>query len=333
LRAAVVGIAGHGLSPEERLLFARLPPAGVILFSRNIAEPAQIRALARELRALVPGPLLLFVDQEGGRVQRLGPPHWPRLPPATAVGDLAARDPAAGVEAAALFAAAVAATVLDAGLDVACAPVADVRTAGGTGALGDRAFSDDPRLVARLARIFARTLDAFGVGAVAKHAPGHGRAREDSHVMLPRVDVPRAELEARDLVPFRALADCPFVMTAHVLYPALDPERPASLSPHVHRLLRGAWGLRGLVVSDDLAMGALEGPPGRRAGAARAAGADLALYCPGDPEGNEAVLEAAGELAPEVKARLVRLLAGWTARRRPLPAAAITAELERRLSC
>lgn len=332
MRAAVVGIAGPVLLPEERLLFARLPPAGVILFARNIEEPAQVRALARELRELVPGPLLLFVDQEGGRVQRLGPPHWPALPAAAAVGELAARDPRAGTEAAALLAAAIAATVLDAGLDVTCAPVADVRTPAATGAIGDRAFSDDPRLVARLARIVARTLDAFGVGAVAKHAPGHGRAREDSHVALPRVDAPRAELEACDFLPFRRLADVPFVMTAHVLFEALDPERPASLSPEVHRLLREGLGIAGLVISDDLAMGALEGPPGRRAAAARAAGADLALYCAGDPDGNEAVLEAAGELAPEGEARLARLLAGWTTRRRPLPAAAIASELERRLA-
>ncbi|GBD40911.1 Beta-hexosaminidase [bacterium HR39] len=222
--------------------------------------------------------------------------------------------------------------MIDAGLDVACFPVADVAGPETTAAIGDRAFGDDPELVARLARIAARTLDAFGVGAVAKHAPGHGRAREDSHALLPRVDAPRAELEARDFVPFRALADVPFVMTAHVLCEALDPERPASLSPAVHRLLRGELGLRGIVISDDLAMGALEGPPGRRAAAARAAGADLALYCPGDVEGSEAVLEAAGELAPQVEARLAGLLAGWTARRRPLPAERIASELERRLS-
>jgi len=331
VRAAVVGIRGIAPSESERALFARLPPAGVILFRRNLDGPETLAALVAELRALLP-EALLFVDQEGGRVQRLGPPLAPALPPPGLLGELHARDPAAALEAAGLHAAAIAATVVAAGLDVTCAPVLDVATTETTDAIGDRALADDPATVARLGRLVVRTLALFGVGAVVKHFPGHGRATADSHRTLPVVAAERDALTARDLVPFRACRDAPFAMTAHVLYPALDPERPASLSPAAHRLLREEVGFRGVVLSDDLAMGALTGPPEVRVRAARAAGCDLVLWCDGDPVATRAVLEAAGEADARVVRRLARLRAGLTRRRRPLPAAAMAAELARRLA-
>ncbi len=331
MRAAVVGLAGPALLPEERELFARLPPAGFILFARNIHEPAQLQALVAELRALVP-EAWLFVDQEGGRVQRLGPPFLPPLPPAAVLGAVARADPAAGLELVSLWAAALAASVAAAGLDANCAPVLDVAEEDTTEAIGDRAFGRDPELVGRLGRLVVATFRTFGIAGVIKHFPGHGRARVDSHKTLPRIEASCEQLKARDLIPFRHGRTAPFAMTGHLLCPALDPERPASLSPAVHRLLRQELGFRGLVLSDDLAMGALTGRPGERVQAARAAGADLALWCPGDADATAEVLAAAGDVAPPVRRRLQQLRQDLTRRRRPLPAASLAAELQRRLA-
>jgi beta-N-acetylhexosaminidase len=305
-RAAVVGIAGPSLSPAERELLLALPPAGVILFQRNCADRAQLRALTDDLRRLARDRALpVFVDQEGGRVMRLRPPEWRSLPPPAAVGRMAPADRAGAGTAARLLGRLIAHDLREVGVDVACAPVLDVAGEVMTEAIGSRSFGADPRLVTDLARAFAAGLLAGGIAPVIKHLPGHGRAVVDSHFDLPIVGASAAELRATDFVPCRALRDLPFAMTAHVVYPGLDPERPATTSRSVIAgVIRGELGVQGLLLSDDLAMDALSGDPADRALAALEAGCDLALYCTGRLEETRAVLQAAPPLAPSLLARL-----------------------------
>lgn len=309
--AAVVGLAGTRLTPEERQLLTALPPAGVILFRRNCADRAQLAGLVDELRSLVDGrPLAVFVDQEGGRVQRLAPPQWRSLPPARAIGGLALMDRASGRDAAWLLGRLIAHDLREVGIDVACAPVLDVAAPGMTEAIGSRSFGADPTLVAELAGTCLDGLAAGGVAGVIKHVPGHGRALLDSHLSLPVVTAIRAELAVADLVPFGRLRNAPFAMTAHVVFTDLDPERAATLSRRVIAdVIRGELGIQGLLLSDDLAMHALVGEPGERARMALEAGCDLALYCTGRIEETEAVLAAAPALAPSLVARLEGVLA------------------------
>lgn len=310
-RPAVVGVAGATLSAEERALFRELPPAGVILFARNCLEPEQLEELVVELRALFPDRRLpLFVDQEGGRVQRLRPPHWPALPAAGTIGRLFDRDPRRGRQAARLYARAIAATLAAADLDVVCAPVLDLHLAETTAAIGERSFGGDPHRVAALGRIVCDTLRSCGIAPVIKHLPGHGRARCDSHLELPRVDARADLLEASDFVPFRACRDAPFAMTCHCLFEALDPRHPASLSaPIVREVVRGRLGFCGILLSDDLGMGALVGSPKDRARAAWAAGSDLVLWCDGDVGRTAEVLAALPEADTALEARLAAALA------------------------
>lgn len=308
-RAAIVGIAGTRLEATERQLFEDLPPAGFILFKRNCESPAQLRALTDDLRSLFPDRWVpILVDQEGGRVQRLGPPRWPQLWPARVLGRLAERDAAAGGRAAALQARAIAAMLVEAGIDTVCAPCLDLLRPETTRAIGDRAFAADPALTARLGRIMADTFLAAGIQPIIKHLPGHGRATCDSHLELPRVTAERAVLEATDWQAFRPLADLPLGMTAHIVFEAIDPDRPATQSPRViEEVIRGAIGFEGLLFSDDLSMQALAGPIDERAGRALEAGCDLALHCNGDPEEAAAVLRTAPPMAAASFARLQAL--------------------------
>jgi len=307
MKAAIVGIAGPTLDPAETVLFRACPPAGVILFARNITAPAQLALLVAALRRVLPPEAVLMVDQEGGRVARLRPPHWRAHPPAGEIGALFARAPAAGLRAAWLTGALIGLQCREAGFDVSCAPVLDVRTHGASDVVGDRAYGDTPEAVARLGRAAAQGLLAAGIQPVMKHAPGHGRARVDSHAELPRVE---ANDLGRDFFPFATNMDLPWAMTAHILYTGLDRERPATLSPLViGRVIRGSMGFDGVLVSDDLAMGALDqcngaGDPASRAVAALAAGCDLALFCPGDPAANASVLRACPVIAPRALARM-----------------------------
>jgi beta-N-acetylhexosaminidase len=310
-RAAIVGIAGTALGAAERELLLALSPAGVILFQRNCADRAQLRALTDELHGLALGRALpIFIDQEGGRVMRLRPPHWRALPSAGEIGRLAAVDLDAGREAARLLGRLIAHDLREVGIDVACAPVLDVATAGMTEAIGSRSFSQDPELVALLARSLADGLLAGGVAPLIKHLPGHGRAVVDSHLALPVVGATVADLRGADFVPVLRLRDLPFAMTAHVVYPELDPERPATSSRRViANIIRGELGVQGLLLSDDLAMNALSGDPAERALAALEAGCDLALYCPGQIEATRVVLQAVPRLAPSLQARLEGIMA------------------------
>jgi beta-N-acetylhexosaminidase len=293
LKPAILGISGPALTPEESALFHRWPPAGVILFGRNIVDPPQLARLVATLRAALPPDAVLMVDQEGGRVARLRPPHWAAHPAAGDIGALYKRLEEPGLRAAWLHGAAIGAECLAAGFDMVAAPVLDLAVPGQDRVVGDRSFGEDPAAVARLGLAMADGLAAGGVIAVAKHAPGHGRARMDSHLGLPRVAAQGSGWSA-DIAPFRQTAgQIPCMMTAHILYEGLDDARPATLSPIiVQSVIRSAIGFTGLLLSDDLAMNALHGEPLERAEAALAAGCDIALYCPGDGARNAAILGA-----------------------------------------
>lgn len=332
VRPAIVAVAGPELAAEEAALFARLPPAGVILFARNCRDRAQLRRLVTDLRtACGPRPTLLLVDQEGGRVQRLGPPAWRALPAMARIGDLAARDPAAGLRAARLVGRSIAHDLAEVGIDATAAPCLDLRFPETTAAIGDRSFGADPELVGELGRALLEGLAEGGVLGVIKHLPGHGRARLDSHHALPVVRAARAELAATDLRPFAACADAPLGMTAHLVYEALDPERPATLSPRLIReTIRGAIGFRGLLLSDDLNMGALCGPLPERARAALEAGCDLVLACRGELSQTAALLDSLPPAGAALEDRLGALLER-PAPRAPFDPAAAAAELDRLL--
>lgn len=325
--AVVYGCAGPVLTDAERAFFADARPLGFILFRRNCVEPSQVRALVADLRAAVGWQAPVLIDQEGGRVARLQPPHWPKLPAARRLGDLAARDPEAAREAARTHGRLLAALLSDLGIDVDCAPVADVPVAGAHDVIGDRAFGTDPTLVATLARAQAEGLLEGGVLPVVKHVPGHGRAGADSHQELPVVTVPLAALRGQDFAPFRDLADMPLAMAAHVVYTALDPGAPASTSAAViAEVVRGWIGFDGLLLSDDLSMQALSGTLPERALAVLAAGCDAALHCNGD----FAEMQAIAARAPALSAAGQRRWRAAKARVAASPPAEI-ARLQRQL--
>ncbi|MBF0563022.1 MAG: beta-N-acetylhexosaminidase, partial [Alphaproteobacteria bacterium] len=271
--AVIFGCSGLVLSDEEKRFFAASNPLGFILFGRNIGTPEQVRALVNDLRATVEradAPVL--IDQEGGRVQRLGPPHWRKVPPAAVFADLVAAGKARGLAGARLNARLLAEDLRNLGIDVNGAPVLDVPVEGAHDIIGDRAYGRSPERVAPLGRAMCDGLLDGGVLPVIKHIPGHGRALSDSHLDLPVVDAPASVLEETDFAPFRALRDAPWAMTAHVVYLALDPERPATLSPFVVKtVIRERIGFDGLLLTDDLSMRALSGSFGERTRLALAA--------------------------------------------------------------
>ena len=283
VRAVIFGCAGVELSAEERAFFRACQPLGFILFKRNVESPEQVAQLIKEMRATVGQPdAPVLIDQEGGRVARLRPPSWPAHPPARRIGALAMVDPGAGREASWINGRLLAAMLHDLGITVDCAPVCDVPIPQAHDVIGDRAFAEDPLVVADLARAFCDGLLAGGVLPVIKHIPGHGRARADSHEELPVVEASHTELDRTDFVPFRKLSDLPLGMVAHVVFRAIDPDRPASTSPLViEGVVRGRLGFDGLLLSDDLSMGALDGSPAERAREVLAAGCDVVLHCNG----------------------------------------------------
>jgi beta-N-acetylhexosaminidase len=309
--AAILGCSGPVLTAPERALFRDARPWGFILFRRNIESPDQVRALVGALRdctGAADAPVL--IDQEGGRVQRLGPPHWRRYPPGRAYGQLASNDPLARREIVRLGARLMAHDLAALGINVDCLPVLDVPDPGGHEIIGDRAYADGPDEVARLGRAAAEGLIAGGVLPVIKHIPGHGRAMADSHLALPLVEAPLEALQARDFAPFKVLSDMPMAMTAHVVYAAIDPRRPATTSRRAIRdVIRGAIGFDGLLMTDDLSMKALSGDFTQRARAALGAGCDVVLHCNGDMDEMRAVLAGTRPLAGRAKARAAAALA------------------------
>ena len=331
MQAAIVGIAGPALDPAEAALFRSLPPAGVILFARNVQDPAQLRGLTDALRAVLPPGALVAVDQEGGRVARLRPPGWMAHPPAGRIGELFTADAAAGLRAAWLTGALIGGECAAAGIDLVCAPVLDLRVPGAHDVVGDRAYAADPEAVAHLGRAMAQGLLAAGVQPVAKHAPGHGRAAVDSHHALPVV--PAEQDLSADTQPFQANADLPWMMTAHLLYLGLDPHWPATLSPVViGQVIRGRIGFQGVLVSDDLAMRALSGAPGLLAAQAVAAGCDLALHCTGLLADTEAVLRGVPAASAAALARLTAARRQSSNAREALDLPALAAERARLLA-
>jgi beta-N-acetylhexosaminidase len=330
--AVLFGLAGAELSPAERDFFIRSQPAGFIVFRRNCETPAQLKRLVTELRAAVGRPdAPVLIDQEGGRVTRLKPPHWRAAPAAGRFASLARSGLPKAAEAARLNARLIAAELADAGITVDCLPVLDLAHTGAHDVIGDRAFGGDPATVTALGRATADGLLDGGVLPVMKHMPGHGRALVDSHESLPVIDADLAALRATDFVPFRAMADLPWAMTCHAVYRALD-ERPATLSPVViERVIRGELGFKGVLVTDDIGMGALPGRLGERTAASLAAGCDLVLHCTGDMTEME---EVAASADPLTDAATRRLEEGERRRKAPQPidVLATAARLDRLLA-
>ena len=318
--AFISGCSGPVLSTAERDFFARTKPWGLILFKRNCETPEQLKRLTGDFRDAVGRKNApVFIDQEGGRVQRLGPPSnaWRRYPAARAYGDAFNASALAGLRAARNVGRLMAEDLIAAGITANCVPVLDVPQPGAHEIVGNRAYSDRIEAIMALARAHAAGFADGGVLPVIKHIPGHGRARADSHLELPVVDATRAELEAVDFPPFAAMADAPMAMTAHVVYTAIDKTAPATLSRKViSSVIRKQIGFRGLLMTDDLSMKALTGSYAEKTRGALDAGCDIVLHCNGDMAQMEEVAAAAGALKGKA---LSRARAALKAARKPQP--------------
>ena len=318
--AFISGCHGTALSAAEKAFFARTNPFGLILFKRNCETPDQLKRLTDDFRAAVGRKSApVFVDQEGGRVQRLGPPSnsWRRYPPARAYGEAYARDPLMALRAARNVGRLMAEDLIASGITANCVPVLDVPQPGAHEVIGSRAYADRIEVIMALARAHAAGFMDGGVLPVIKHVPGHGRARADSHLELPVVDAPRAELAAVDFPPFAAMADAPMAMTAHVVFTALDRAAPATQSRKViSSVIRGEIGFRGLLMTDDLSMKALSGSYAEKTRLSLQAGCDLVLHCNGEMDQMEEVAAAAGVLRGK---SLTRARAALKAARKPQP--------------
>ena len=322
-----MGCSGLELTSQERAFFAESNPLGFILFQRNCDNPNQVRKLVDDLRACVGrADAPVMIDQEGGRVARLKPPHWPEFPAAKAFADLYAQNPDHGVEVSALGGRLIAHELAALGVTIDCAPVLDVPQPGADPIIGDRAFGADVATISVLAKAFMSGLMKGGVAPIIKHIPGHGRALVDSHKDLPLVDASREDLQNTDFAPFRALHMAAWAMTAHVVYSDLDPERPATLSASViAEVIRKQIGFQGVLVSDDLSMKALSGDFSDRTRAALQAGCDVALHCNGEMDEMIQVVQGAslmtraawsryklGELHRTTAAQPFESVAEWT---------------------
>lgn len=312
--SAIVGLKGLVLTEEEKLFFSELQPLGFILFARNCDSPAQVLALTNSLRELLGREdVPILIDQEGGRVVRLKPPHWRKPPAARLFATLAEESLSEASDALYANTRLIARDLYTLGITVDCAPLADVPVADAHDIIGDRAFGTTPEQVAHLAGVMARGLLDGGVLPVLKHIPGHGRGRADSHEELPAVHESLEVLRKTDFVPFKALRDLPMGMTAHILYTAVDAELPATLSPKVMKLIRGEIGFDGLLMSDDLSMKALTGSFGERTERSLAAGCDVVLHCNGDMAEMKAIAERLTPMSPAAEERFARAWKQWKA--------------------
>lgn len=314
-RAFITGLSGLTLTRDEMAFLREADPWGVIVFKRNISDRKQLAEFTKSVRDVLGRDVPILVDQEGGRVQRLGPPHWPAYPPGRVYGVSYDRDAAQGLAGAELGARLIASDLAEVGLDVDCLPIADVPVAGSDPIIGDRAYGHHPDKVAAISAAIARGLMRGGVLPVLKHLPGHGRATADSHLRLPTVNAARSELESTDFAAFRPLAALPIGMTAHVVFSSIDPAAPATTSATmVSEVIRGFIGFQGLLMSDDISMEALSGSLAERSRAALAAGCDVVLHC----NGNLAEMQAVAAEAPRLTAMAAkRADAALAARRRP----------------
>jgi beta-N-acetylhexosaminidase len=326
-RAFITGISGLELTADERAFLRAERPWGFILFKRNVDSPAQVTRLVGELRETLGQPdAPVLIDQEGGRVQRLGPPHWPVYPPGAVFDRLYDIDRDQAFTAARLTARLIAADLLDLGITVDCLPLADVPVPGADAVIGNRAYGTEPDKVAAIARAVTDGLEQGGVLPVLKHIPGHGRATADTHFKLPVVDTPVSELESIDFAAFRPLADLPMAMTAHVVFSALDPAQPATTSATIiDQVIRGSIGFQGLLMSDDVSMNALAGSITERTRAIVAAGCDMVLHCNGKMDEMHAVAGETPILAGMALQRANRALA---ARKAPQPFDRVAARAE-----
>src|SRR6476619_6288003 len=328
-RAFITGVSGPELTAAEREFIRAERPWGFILFKRNIETPTQVISLVQELREAIGDPAApMLVDQEGGRVQRLGPPHWPVYPAGAVFGVLYDIDPALGLAAARLSARLIAADLWELGITVDCLPLADVPVPGADAVIGNRAYGTRADKVAAIGRAVTEGLEQGGILPVLKHIPGHGRATADTHFRLPVVDTPGNELERTDFAAFQPLAGLPMAMTAHVVFSALDPAQPATTSATIVRqVIRGVIGFQGLLMSDDVSMNALAGSIAERTRAIFNAGCDMVLHCNGKLDEMHDVARETPELAGEALDRARRALAS---RRAPEPfdRQAARAELE-----
>jgi beta-N-acetylhexosaminidase len=317
-RAFITAISGLELTDAERAFMRAERPWGFILFKRNVDNPRQVAGLVAELRNLVGVPNApVLIDQEGGRVQRLRPPHWPLYPAGAVFGALYDIDPALGLKAARLSNRLIAADLTDLGINVDCLPIADVPVAGADDVIGDRAYGTAPAKVAAIARAVTEGLEQGGVLPILKHIPGHGRAMADSHLQLPTVDTPESELQRIDFAAFKPLADLPMAMTAHVVFSALDSAQPATTSATIiERVIRGVIGFQGLLMSDDVCMNALAGSIAERTQAIVAAGCDMVLHCSGVLDEMHEVARHAPELSGKALERAQRALGS---RKEPQP--------------
>ena len=311
MKPVIYGLSGPTLTADERAFFAAAEPAGFILFGRNVVDREQLRSLTDSLRALTGRErLAILIDQEGGRVARLRPPVWPAFPAGPAFDRLYEAAPITAIEAARANATAIGATLAQVGITVDCLPLLDVAQADTTAAIATRAYGREPMRVAAMGRATLEGLATAGVVGVVKHLPGHGRAAVDSHHRLPTVVASEAEL-AIDLEPFRRLAAAPMGMTSHIVFEAWDAARPATLSPIViERVIRGAIGFDGLLMTDDIDMKALSGTPGDKAAAAIAAGCDLVLDCWARMDEMVAIDRSLAPIADRSRERLDRAMAG-----------------------
>jgi beta-N-acetylhexosaminidase len=310
-RAFITGVSGPELNAAEREFIRSQRPWGFILFKRNIETPDQVTRLVSQLRGELGMPdAPVLIDQEGGRVQRLGPPHWPTYPAGAVFGQLYGIDPDLGLAAARLSARLIAADLADLGVSVDCLPLADVPVAGADAVIGDRAYGTEPAKVAAIARAVTDGLEQGGVLPVLKHIPGHGRATADTHFRLPVVETSRAELERTDFAAFQPLADLPMAMTAHVVFSALDPAQPATTSATIiEQVIRRKIGFQGLLMSDDVSMNALAGSIAERTRAIFAAGCDMVLHCNGKLEEMDDVARETPELSGKALRRAEQALA------------------------
>ena len=317
-RAFITGISATELNAAECAFIESERPWGFILFKRNIETPKQLALLVEELKKYAGRPEVpILIDQEGGRVQRLGPPHWPVYPPGAVFGALYDLDPALGLSAARLSARLIAADLSELGINVDCLPLADVPVAGADAVIGNRAYGTEPGKVAAIARAVTEGLGHGGILPVLKHIPGHGRATADSHLRLPEVNTSRNDLERTDFAAFQPLADLPMAMTAHVVFSALDPVHPATTSATiVEQVIRGVIGFQGLLMSDDVSMNALSGSIAERTRAIFSAGCDIVLHCNGNFEEMRDVAAVTPELSGKALERARLALAS---RRAPQP--------------
>ncbi len=304
MKPIIVGIADTTLNADEIAYIKTHDPAGFILFARNCESPEQVTALTAALRdASGRDQLLILIDQEGGRVARLRPPHWRDAPPAALFAGIAEQEPGRAEELVRLNAGLMASELLELGITGDCVPVADIPAPESHDIIGDRAFGTTPEQVSHLAGVQADAMLAAGVLPVVKHIPGHGRSLADSHEELPVVGASLKELRQVDFVPFKDLAKLPLGMTAHIRYTAIDPDAPATLSPKAIALIRDEIGFSGILMSDDIAMKALSGSMGEIACNVLAAGCDLVLHCNGEMAEMQAIADAVAPMDAQAEAR------------------------------